>query len=194
MVRYFRGGQQEFKKITGIVLLNVVVFETFIPYFNSAWINCCFFGFCIAKNEKYQKINTNNLNRIIVATAIIMNGIRIVMDYILDIEMKNEMYEALFIRFCNYAHVFLGCTFFLLIYSVFSKKKIKNKYILKVCDTVDDISYECYLVHQFFILGPFSLMNSTKNMGLNISLIWVLILIFGITVHEISIFLKEKLL
>ncbi len=52
----------------------------------------------------------------------------------------------------------------------------KSKMIL---GAFDQYSYEFYLVHQFLILGPFSLMAVTSIIGINIIIILLGIMILG---------------
>lgn len=55
---------------------------------------------------------------------------------------------------------------------------------------MDSISYEGYLVHQFFILGPFSLLTIIDLQIIAIITIIVVILICGFSVKIISERLK----
>ena len=50
----------------------------------------------------------------------------------------------------------------------------------------DKISYDVYLVHQFMILGPMSLMALTKYAWLNVTLIVALIIALAFAVNYAS--------
>ena len=63
----------------------------------------------------------------------------------------------------------------------------------KLCAYSDKYSYDIYLVHQFAILGPFSLMSLTGNLGINLVLILIMIVLCAAVVNFISTNIKKKL-
>ena len=70
------------------------------------------------------------------------------------------------------------------------------KLLHMVLDITDDYSYEGYLVHQFFILGPFSLMVLTKWRVINIFIILVSIIVcaFIVKMIERSIYTRNTII
>ena len=94
---------------------------------------------------------------------------------------------------CVYAHVLLGVALFVIFKSLFSSA-FKNGYpdfIKKICSYSDKYSYDIYLVHQFVILGPFSLMNLTDVLALNLILIVIIVVVAAVVVNLISASIKK---
>ena len=58
----------------------------------------------------------------------------------------------------NYTHYVAAACIFMLFSIIFSKAKM-----LKIVQLVDDISFEIYLCHYMFIVGPVSVMYITGN-------------------------------
>lgn len=139
------------------------IFHHFVPYFNCAWISCYITGFFLAK------VDASGTYKIAGAClgilALIANAIQIRCDYF----TYTTFYK--YSLFCDYAHFLLGVGLFILLRFFFQNAK-ENK-LLRFSDKY---SYEVYLVHQFFILGPLSLMRLTPYTAINILLISMLIL------------------
>jgi hypothetical protein len=81
--------------------------------------------------------------------------------------------------FVAYHHALCGVVLFLLFKKIFSKIS-ENK----ILDFSDKYSYYIYLVHQIFILNEFSLLYITSNLGVNIVLIVVSIIISSIILFK----------
>ena len=93
--------------------------------------------------------------------ALIENGIQIIFDYVRQLGFSGSIGKA-YSYFCNYNHVCLGVFLFLLMKTVFDKMPIVNhSRTIGFLNISDKYSYEAYLVHQFLILGPMSLMTIT---------------------------------
>ncbi len=195
--RYFYNHQNKHIIIRFLLLsfFAVVITETFFSYFNSAWIFCYILGFFLGnisinnKNKSYNK-----MSYFIIVGAIISNTIQITIDYILKLEF-NGLFSSLYLRFCNFAHVALGVSLFIflkfLFYGIF--KSGYSNLIKKVSFVSDKYSYDVYLVHQFVILGPFSLMQITKITSINLTLILSIIAVSAVLVHFISNLIIKKL-
>ena len=81
------------------------------------------------------------------------------------VDRNNSMYQSW--SDCN--HIWLGALIFLLVKILLSDKSIFNKRVfIKILDFSDKYSYEGYLVHQFMILGPLSLIGLTNHYVLDI--------------------------
>ena len=88
--------------------------------------------------------------------------------------IKNELYKI----WCDFNHVWLGITLFWVLRYLFSNYNYsKHRILERILIISDNFSYEGYLVHQFFILGPLSLMSLTRFIPLNIIIIIALILL-----------------
>lgn len=154
----------QFIKIIGLININ-------IPN-----LSCYIIGYFISRryfNLNYKDDNDKMklLNFLIIFTflSIVSNGIVIYLRYVKKVdgmEIGNLMFD--------YSHMLLGMSLFLIMY--WGCKKIN----LKQCNLLnfsDKYSFEIYIVHQFYILGLFSMMNLTSNLVLNILVIIVSIVI-----------------
>ena len=74
----------------------------------------------------------------------------------------------------SYSHMFLALTLVTLLMILF-----KNIKYCKVFEWSDNYSYEVYIVHQLFILSPFTMLTLTPNIALNIINSTVAIFICG---------------
>ena len=63
--------------------------------------------------------------------------------------------------------------------------------IKKLLCVSDKISYDVYLVHQFMILGPMSLMTLTAHAWLNVVIISVLIIALAFLVNYLALCVRK---
>ena len=158
----------------GIVwILGFLVIDLFIPYFNPAWIFCYILGFYLGRIEDtctYRRVSV-----LLCIGALLCNGVQILCDYVLHITLP--MHNV----FCNYSHVLLGAALFVILRNVF--RNIQDCRLLRFSDRY---SYEVYLVHQFFILGPLSLMSLTESRVLNLFLVFISIAVSAFAVKKIT--------
>lgn len=193
--RYFENRKYVIERFVVLSLFTIVITETFFNYFNSAWIFCYILGFFLGKILEDERTNLfRNISLFVVAVAVLSNSIQIVQDYVLRLELDG-IAASLYGRFCNYAHVFLGVALFIVFKYIFFSV-LKNgcpSSIKKLCLYSDKYSYDIYLVHQFIILGPFSLMNLTNNIVLNLVLIMAIIVVSSTFVSFVSRQIKCKI-
>lgn len=142
--------------VLAFAMLSIVI-KLFVPYFNPAWIACFYLGHIWGKNEMKQRISHKLCKRVIYFGTVSLVSIQITISYILKLEMA-ETVGALFNIVCDYGHVFLGVSIMLILLDTFRGRMIPY-FIMKTIAFLDSISYEGYLVHQFFILGAFSLLT-----------------------------------
>lgn len=185
---YERGN---FKFLIGWVILVVLfalIFGGFLRYFNPPWITCYMIGYTLGflkniKSKLYKVIC------ICISIISLFNVLQIYLDYIVKIDLDGIL-EKVYILFCTYNHVFLGISLFVILEVLFRYIDITNiKLIKKLCDISDCYSYEGYLVHQFMILGPMTLMDLTENLIFNIFLILVLICVCSYIVKKFHCYL-----
>lgn len=89
---------------------------------------------------------------------------------------------------CDYGHVMLGTSIFIILYKFLCRINVKNNSILYYSDKY---SFYIYLVHQIFILNVFSLLNLTDYLIVNIIIIIVVSNIFGIMLYNLyNLFIK----
>lgn len=173
--------------IVVFVVLSVMI-RLFVPYFNAAWIACFYLGHVLGKNEITQ-INSKIYKGLIYSGAVILISIQIVVSYIMKFELSGVA-GTLFDIMCDYGHVFLGITVFLILQNILKGRQIP-RFIMNPVSFLDSISYEGYLVHQFFILGPFSLLTIIHQPIVAIIVISIVVLGLGFVVKEISQQLKK---
>ena len=82
----------------------------------------------------------------------------------------------------------LGANHFLRVF-----KKGYPDFIQKLCRCSDKYSYDVYLVHQFVIFGPFSLMKCTGILAVNVVLVIVTIVACAVVVNFVSGLIKNRI-
>lgn len=174
--------------IVVFVILSVII-RLFVPYFNAAWIACFYLGHVLGKNEITQRINPKIYKGLIYSSAVSLISVQIVVSYIMKFKLSGVV-GTLFNIMCDYGHVFLGITVFLILQDILKGRQIP-RFIMNPVLFLDSISYEGYLVHQFFILGSFSLFMIIHQPIIAIILICIVVLGLGIVVKEISQQLKK---
>ena len=148
----------------------------FATYYNAAWLGCYIIGYALGVNTDRSFISTKT---VIIVSGILacMNIGQIYIDYVRHIEIIGSV-EIIYSAFKAYNHVFLGMFIFLIGKELFERLSFDDK-TRSLLNTADKYSYEMYLVHQFVILGPFSLMNLTNVMAFNIVAILAVICVLA---------------
>ena len=191
---YYKGNNKKLVVATLFAMAFVLLMSvSFVRYFEGAWIICFiigfFFGFC-EKNTKVTLIK--NIRTIIYIVCILLNVVQIYVSYFSDLNFEGFI-ENIYIIYCNFAHVSLGCSIFLLLRQLpFELNNSRfNAEINKVLALSDKYSYDIYLVHHFFILGPASLMALTGFLPANIVIIIVITLVCAVVVNKLSGLIKS---
>lgn len=154
----------------------------FTQHFNSPWINCYVLGFVIARISISSEKMRVSLVWLLLAIALLLNVTKIYSTYI------HELHFPLSGLLFQYAHVLLGACLF-----VGLKEMLVNTKQNRLFELSDCYSYEIYLVHHFFILGPLSLMDISPFMSINIILVLFLVCILSVLVKRFSVFLRKQL-
>ncbi len=155
----------------GAVIIIYIFFGAFNELYNPAWINCYIIGYLLGVNDNRNYINVKILIALIGIITIMCNGIQIYCSYIIYRNFQGYQY------FCNYNHVTLGVFLFLTMKVLFDRMNLVK--LDKILTITDLYSYEIYLVHQFIILGPFSLMAFTEILPINILIIFVGVIVLA---------------
>lgn len=152
--------------------------------FTPAWINCYVAGFIIAR--VLQRSNRERIfyTSLIIIFCILTNATKIYSNYIYELPIPSK------VMFFQYAHVFLGISLFITFKKFFNKVRF-HPVMLQLSDTY---SYEVYLSHQFFILGPLSLMAITQYPIFNILLIFLIICTLSFVIKKASIYCNHLLI
>lgn len=179
-------------KLTSWTLLLLIMFllicTRFFPYFNPAIISCYIMGFFLRRIHRYDR---RILDASILLFAFIMNFLKIMNNYIVSFSFLSIM-GSYWLMFCDYAHMILGCAIFVILYKNFSRFKFTNSTTVLFFFS-DKYSYDIYLVHQFLILGPFSLMELSPFLWGNILFIILTSILLACLVQKVSVFIKNLL-
>ena len=171
------------------------IIELFFYFFVAAWIICYLLGYFLGHLSLKGKTKLyNTVCLLVIIFAIASNTVQIVVDYIVEVDF-NETSKFYYSKMCKYAHVALGTSLFLILKKIFTAifKKDLPKPIISFCKYSDKYSYDIYLVHQFIILGPLSLMALTPMLPLNIIIILAIIIASAIVVNLISSLLRKRI-
>lgn len=172
------------------ILIISISFGLFNRFFSPAWLCCYAIGFILGANKGF--LSKQTLLVWFGVLALIGNGIQIYIDYILYLKFNGFMASA-YKMFRGYNHTFLGVFLFLFLKIVLDKFHWANmKKTRKFLDVTDKYSYECYLVHQLVILGPFSLMALTHALSLNIMLVVLVITLLTVTLKLLEVFVMKN--
>mgnify|MGYP003290594979 CR=1 FL=1 len=150
-----------------------------------AMINCFYFGMLLnsIKDDKHYYL----IIKICFLLAFVLNSIQLYVQYVLKLDIhtvKNLHYLQ------EYAHAFLGIVCFYIFKFIYSKINISEK-IKKILNYSDTYSYDVYLTHHIYILGPLSLFNGLEFSSLLLCKILFIILISAFVLNKISCFVKK---
>ena len=170
------------KDVIITVLITTLFFGLFASYFNPAWMSCYVLGFWIGVNKQEHFFGEDVFLVIFGILAIPLNLIQAYLSYLLKPEFISGRIYA---YWSDYNHVWLGIFIFLALMTITRNVRwgVKSR---KVLDLADRYSYETYLVHQFFILGPISLMAVTSWLPLNIIIIYGCILVSSFVLKKLE--------
>ena len=161
-----------------------VTIKLFVPYFYSAWITCFYIGHFLGKNETKNRISTRLCKVVIYFVAVCLVSIQLVISYVLKLEFQGII-SSLFNIMCNYGHAFLGISIVLFLMGILKERDIPC-IIMPPIAFLDSISYEGYLIHQFFILGTFSLLSKIDQPIIAIMAIFLATFALGYFVKMIA--------
>lgn len=170
----------------GVLILATFIFFFFFNTYHNykpAWIICYIIGYAYGINCENKVLNEHTLNLIFIILSL-QNIPQIINDYFYNIvNSDNTFYEM----WCNFNHVWLGISLFVLLKHFFKSMHLEKYVSLKrILDYSDKYSYEGYLVHQFMILGPLSLMCLTPSTALNICIIIFMIFAFAFILKSVT--------
>lgn len=151
-----------------VSLLNFFVFRIeVIPY---SWFFVYILSYLYATERGYRKIVILGL----VSVLFVWSSIVISWDDILNYEnVLNQVF-----------HAFSGLMIIICAISIF--KRLKLKLNRRILNFTDGLSFEVYLIHHIFILGPFSLMQFTRFEIVNILMVIMLTLVLSMLLKRMS--------
>lgn len=161
-----------------------VILGVYQSFFNPAWISCYAIGYMIGINNCDKLFDEKLILWVSGILATICNGIVIWCTYVKRISFTGYNY------FCDYSHVILAVFLFIILKLIFDSIRFNNK-VVHWLDVMDHYSYDTYLVHHFLILGPFSLMELTGNLPVNIIIILLAIVFLSILLNKIEAYIDK---
>ena len=169
--RLYDSSSQLIESMVMTLLGIFIAFEFFIPYFNSAWISCYAISFTFGYAEKHRNVLlVKRMRAGVTIFAALCNIAQITMVYIIRPDFSENL-KNIFQIFCDYSHTLLGIAIFVILREIFQnllKRNASLYSLFNIFKISDKYSYEGYLVHQFLILGPMSLMNITPYVYVNV--------------------------
>ncbi len=157
-----------------VVIINSLIFS----YFNAAWVLCFNYAYLFAEEIKDIKKYFVRYNIIGIVLVALIHGLRCFTNIFDNMSRINQ-----YININDFIKTLTAIVLFITLYFLFSFIKYKDK--IKFLDFADKYSYDVYLTHQIFILGPLSLLSITRFNAINICL--SLICIVALTVALIGI-------
>jgi len=147
--------KQKYKYIYFVFLLLIIqaLCSLHLIPFTGAWINCFIIGYLFGNLYKnFGKSILIKLLNFFLPIALIFNITKIYLKYFININNKTIS------LFYQYAHVFLAMALFFILLMLFQKLNF-NSFQKKLLNFTDKITYDVYITHSIFILGPFSLLR-----------------------------------
>lgn len=197
--RIFSRAEQSHKLLVPAAVLlfvmNELVFRQVFSYFNAAWINCYLIGFALRRFQQYRFWYTGSA-WLLTLTGAVCISIQASVRY-LQLITLTDAWRPFYYPMCDYGHVFLGVALFCS-GRVLLRPFCNINLIQRILRLSDRYSYQIYLTHHFFILGPLSLMALTANSYVNVVLILLLTVLTAVLLQKISakisaVFMKKQL-
>lgn len=197
--RIFSRAEQSHKLLVPAAVLlfvmNELVFRQMFSYFNAAWINCYLIGFALRRFQQYRFWYTGSA-WLLTLTGAVFISIQASVRY-LQLITLTDAWRPFYYPVCDYGHVFLGVALFCS-GRVLLRPFCNINLIQRILRLSDRYSYQIYLTHHFFILGPLSLMALTANSYVNVVLILLLTVLTAVLLQKTSakisaVFMKKQL-
>lgn len=118
-------------------------------------------------------------------------GVRYSITNILKITLKNDALNSLYARYGNLCHLLLGVSLFLILYVIYKKFLQHISGIAHILKLSDKYSYDIYLAHHIYILGPLSILSLQISTFSKIIILIGLISAQSIIVHKASALLNQ---
>lgn len=170
------------KLFTLLIVLQFIVNISSLRTYYGAWIGAYMIGYMLA--SRYKMNIPNNVGNCIIGLTLVLLPIRLYFRYVAGIKtaVMNNFFNKYYIP---WTHVLLGICIFVILYRLFSSI-YKNREMNKMIKIISDRSYEIYLTHQIFILGPASLLFITPYLFVNLIIIAASIIFATWLVHFIT--------
>lgn len=181
----FSSNKKELKKIIMILFLLFpalipLIFGSNLSYFICPvlWYSTAYF--CGRNKDKIEKLATIKHCLISIIIIILLFFTRFISNIYID---GTLLYNNIIVQYEHYISAF--CIFLIFI---FIFKNHNPHFIIKV---FDNISFEIYLYHYMFIIGPISLLNLTKYYWLNSIIIVVCSILIAFIFNKVTNYINK---
>lgn len=170
-----------------------MIIQIHLPQFNPIWILCYICGYLIGKLKLKDEKWLYKSSMLFVPMGIIFNAIKIYMKYVYKITFKHEILNSLYMRYGSISHLLLGVALFLILYGIYINliQHMHTSGIACMLKLSDKYSYDVYLVHHIYILGPLSVLSLQTSILFKIAILVGLISIQSIIVHKAGYLLSQ---
>ena len=172
------------KKNISFLLIIISITQIIISYFiykqlgiYLLYMELYIVAYMVGMYWDYEKINIKYflVSGIVLSISVI---IRIIGRSLFD---ETILYNIMIV---GYTQSFIGFSLFFI--GFYFINIMNDKVNFKILNYFDSISYEVYLIHYMFIVGPISLINITNSMLVNCAIILIVTLIAATILHSIS--------
>lgn len=144
--------------VIGFILFTIQFVWIQKMYSMSLWIMIYIIGICMGKYESKLLKNCLFFVSLIALSVLLYNF------------SFNKLIDSGFSHYNGWLHIMLAIFLFLILYWLFDSVLLMKK-LNKISKQLDSYSYEVYLTHHVFMLGPLSILYITKYDSVNIFLI-----------------------
>ena len=174
----------------GIVFMSWAFFKYFCTFFCKEWMICYIIGYCVGFSEEKNMQTHARKMIIIISVLTLQNLVQLWYEQVMHTTILGNYY----VDWYRWNHVWLGSALFFLFRKIYSLLRLeKLAWFQSILDISDKYSYEGYLVHSFFILGPLSLIGRIHSFSLNIAMIFLMIGICAVLVKKLSISIQKRI-
>lgn len=177
------------KSLIQIIISLFIIFPTLIPFIfgsNLSYFICPVFWystayFCGKNKDKIEKLANIKYCLLSIMIIILLFFIRFISHIYID---GTLLYNNIIVQYEHYISAF--CIFIIF---MFLFKNYKASFFVQ---KIDNISFEIYLYHYMFIVGPLSLINITKWYYLNSVIVIICSVFFAIIFNRIFMIIKNN--
>ena len=178
----FKLSFKSFKKVLILSLICILVsMKVFSEIFYLPWLLLFVIGYSLNANSNL--ISSYRVKY----SAIISTLLFFVLRIFIELDMIRN-FNVLGHNLIIWSKVFMSLGLFIILYNFTRKQNLSS---IKGFGIIESYSYEIYLTHQIFILGPFSLSRISQNSVLNIIIIILVTYLFSFLLQKLSTYIYK---